>query len=187
MLDILQSAIIAIVIAVLIFGIHLMTMRTKQENDVIYRMQREATSVSAIIQEELKSLYYFDSDPDYQDDTFTLTEISFINTQGHLVSIEFDNEARNLIIEHRDPEDNSILQTNSYRLNLDEDNFTFSLRTRDNTVAYVKGDVDLIMINVTLRSRDEDFYQDMVQQFTVNIGKDHYLRNIQLQRMIGTY
>jgi len=178
MLDILQSAIIAIVIALLIFGIHLMTMRTKQENDVFYRMQSEANSVAAIIQEEIKTLYDFATDPDT---TFT-DDITFINTQNEIVTISFDNEDRYLIIEYKDHDDN-IISERSYKLNLDGDEFNFSFYDIDRDLTKNIGDIIYLVINLGIRSRDEDFYQDMVQQFKVVLQKELVLRNKQLQNM----
>ena len=80
-----------------------------------------------------------------------------------------------------------MISTRQYRLNLDQDEFNFSLLTRNHAPASVIDDIDFIRLNLGVRSRDEDFYQDMIQQFVVVISRDIYPRNIRLKQMEGTY
>lgn len=181
MLDILQSAIIAVIIATLVLGIHLMTMRTKVENDVMLRMQTQADAVAAILQEEIKTLFRFQVDEDFEPGN----TITFFNTQNQAVEISYTEEGT-LFIE-REGGNNS-----NYHLDLSDETLNFSLLTWDNSLkGYRKPDaaeeVDLLRINLVIHSNPEDLYQDMEQEFTVNIHRDILLRTIHVQRLIGTY
>jgi len=88
--------------------------------------------------------------------------------------------------------DDEVISSRSYQLNMDDEGFTFSLLTLDTTnnqyvMATDKNAVNILRVNLGLRSRDEEFYQDMLQNFVVIIERDFFLRNIHLRNMVGTY
>lgn len=83
-LDIIQSIIIAGVIALLVLGVHLMTMKSSSEHRAIQQMQSMADMAVTILQEEIRFLHSFVADS-VRVNTNTLY---FRDTDGTIVIIE---------------------------------------------------------------------------------------------------
>jgi len=160
MLDIVQSVIIAGLIAMLVFGIHIMTMRTGQENRVIQQMQGKADAAIALLQEEIKTARQ----------SLTLSadrdSLSFVNTSSEVVTIW--REERTLKISRNDGINEPVEQ--SFIYDLEDLEFTLS-----------GGDV--LRVEVRVQSKPEDLYEGSNSDLYVTGKKDLFLRNMRISEL----
>jgi hypothetical protein len=157
MLDIIQSVIIAGLIAVLVFGIHIMTMRTGQENRVIQQMQGKADAAIALLQEEIKTARQSISISADKD------SLSFVNTSSEVVTIW--REERALKISRNDGINEPVEQSFVYDLEELEFNLSGS---------------DVIRVEVRIQNRPEDLYEGSNSDLYVTGKKDLFLRNMRI-------
>jgi|SRR5690554_2087903 len=157
MLDIIQSVIIAGLIAVLVFGIHIMTMRTGQENRVIQQMQGKADAAIALLQEEIKTARQSISISADKD------SLSFVNTSSEVVTIW--REERALKISRNDGINEPVEQ--SFVYDLEELEFNLSGN-------------DVIRVEVRIQNRPEDLYEGSNSDLYVTGKKDLFLRNMRI-------
>lgn len=88
-LDLIQSAIIAGIISLMVIGVHFMTMKSSTENRVIQQMQGTGDGALAIMQEEIRFLQSFTSDKV----RIESNNLYFRNRFDNIVYIEVHNDS----------------------------------------------------------------------------------------------
>ncbi len=88
-LDLIQSAIVAGLISLMVIGVHFMTMKSSTENQVIQHMQGTGDGAIAILQEEIRFLQSFTSDKVKVENN----SLSFRNNYDNIVFIEVHNDS----------------------------------------------------------------------------------------------
>jgi hypothetical protein len=88
-LDIVQSVIVAGIIALMVLGVHMMTLRSSTENQVMQQLQGVADLAVTIIQEEIRHLHSFVSDSV----RVNTNSIYFRDPDGTIVFMEAEDDS----------------------------------------------------------------------------------------------
>jgi len=104
-LDLVQSAIIAGMIVILVLGVHFMTMKSSTENRVIQQMQGMADVTGSILQEEIRSFHGFCSDSL----RIASNNLYFRNNLDQIVYIEAFTDS--LVVEKYEVDESTELST----------------------------------------------------------------------------
>jgi len=177
-LDIIQSVILAGIIVLMVFGVHLITLKTGTENRVINQMQGIADATLVLIHEEIRMLNNFGTDSL----ATSSNSISFVSDIGSVTIAAFNDS---LVVTKNGG------QRQNYNLSLldrsAENVYVFNLLQLDTGGNIVTGgtkihpeDVDIVRVNLSISSRPQDLYHDTNESFRVDLRKDLFLRNLHL-------
>ncbi len=258
-LDIVNSIIIAGIIALLVFGVHLMTMKSGVENRAAQQMQGLADGAVTILQEEIRFLHSFVSDSL----KVSSNTLYFRNTAGQIVFMEAFNDSLEIsklsigsqtytdavnsipsansvilsgspsvaqgslirltselgegqwrivesynsglkkvtirgewdmvpdVMPDYDIYNSSLISSQIYKLRLLDKSYqnvyAFNLikLNPDGSVMNVGNtidakDVDMIRVNISIQSQPEQFYQDSIGDYVIDLQKDFFLRGFRL-------